>query len=53
MLIERVSYSLDSRPVDFEKLYYRGDKIRLTTRLRRRPSPFPLETLPRLASKGK
>jgi GntR family transcriptional regulator len=52
MLIERVSYSLNSRPVDFEKLYYRGDKIRLSTRLRRRPSPFHLEMLPRLATKG-
>ena len=34
LLIERVSYSLDHRPVDFEKLFYRGDKIRLSTRLR-------------------
>jgi GntR family transcriptional regulator len=52
LLIERVSYSLDRRPVDYEKLYYRGDKIRLSTRLRRRPSPFPLEALPRLASRS-
>ena len=39
LLIERVSYSLDQRPVDYEKLFYRGDKIRLSTRLRRRQSP--------------
>jgi GntR family transcriptional regulator len=53
LLIERVSYSLDHRPVDYEKLFYRGDKIRLSTRLRRRQSPLPLEALPRLASKTK
>jgi GntR family transcriptional regulator len=53
LLIERVSYSLDQRPVDYEKLFYRGDKIRLSTRLRRRQSPVPLEALPRLASKSK
>jgi len=53
LLIERVSYSLDQRPVDYEKLFYRGDKIRLSTRLRRRQSPFPLEALSRLAPKGK
>lgn len=53
LLIERVSYSLDQSPVDFEKLFYRGDKLRLTTRLQRRPSPIPLEALPRIASKGR
>ena len=53
LLIERVSYSLDQRPVDYEKLFYRGDKIRLSTRLRRRPSPLPLEVLPRIAPKNK
>jgi GntR family transcriptional regulator len=53
LLIERVSYSLDQRPVDFEKLFYRGDKIRLSTRLRRRPSPLPLEALPRLTPNNK
>jgi GntR family transcriptional regulator len=46
LLIERVLYSLDQRPVDYEKLFYRGDKIRLFTRLRRRHSPLPLEDLP-------
>jgi GntR family transcriptional regulator len=50
---ERVSYSLDQRPVDYEKLFYRGDKIRLSTRLRRRQSSLPLETLPRIAPKKK
>jgi GntR family transcriptional regulator len=49
MLIERVSYSLDHRPVDYEKLFYRGDKIRLTTRLRRRQSSLALEAMPQLA----
>jgi GntR family transcriptional regulator len=52
LLIERVSYSLDQRPVDYEKLFYRGDKIRLSTRLRRRQSPLPLEVLPRIAPKN-
>lgn len=47
LLIERTSYSLDRRPVDYEKLFYRGDKIRLSTRLRRSRSPLPLEALPR------
>ena len=53
MLIERVSYSREQGPVDFEKLYYRGDKIRLSTRLRRSPSTLPLDALPGLASKSK
>jgi GntR family transcriptional regulator len=52
LLIERVSYTLDRRPVDCEKLYYRGDRIRLTTRLSRRPSSIPLEALPKLTSQG-
>ena len=52
LLIERVSYSLDQRPVDYEKLFYRGDRIRLSTRLRRRQSPLPLEVLPRIAPKS-
>lgn len=36
-LIERTSYSEGQRPVDYEKLYYRGDLIRFTTRLSRLP----------------
>ncbi len=36
-LIERTSYSEGGRPVDYEKLYYRGDLIRFSTRLSRRP----------------
>jgi len=36
-LIERTSYTPDHRPVDYEKLYYRGDQIRFVTRLARRP----------------
>jgi GntR family transcriptional regulator len=35
-LIERTSYSGGQRPVDHEKLYYRGDQIRFVTRLARR-----------------
>jgi GntR family transcriptional regulator len=53
LLIERVSYSLDRRPVDYEKLFYRGDKIRLSTRLRRRQSALPLEMLPRIVPNNK
>ena len=35
-LIERTSYSIGHRPVDYEKLHYRGDQIRFVTRLARR-----------------
>ncbi|MBV8225550.1 MAG: GntR family transcriptional regulator [Verrucomicrobia bacterium] len=39
-LIERTSYSNGHRPVDYEKLHYRGEQIRFVTRLaRRRPVP--------------
>jgi GntR family transcriptional regulator len=37
-LIERTSYSDGNKPVDYEKLHYRGDRIRFTTRLARRKS---------------
>jgi GntR family transcriptional regulator len=37
-LIERTSYSEGRRPVDYEKLYYRGDRIQFVTHLSRRPS---------------
>jgi len=40
-LIERIVYSRDHRPVDYEKLYYRGDQIRFTTLLARRTSGTP------------
>jgi GntR family transcriptional regulator len=33
--IERTSYSVGDRPVDYEKLHYRGDLIRFRTRLAR------------------
>jgi GntR family transcriptional regulator len=36
--IERTSYSTDDRPVDYEKLYYRGDLVRFVTRLARKTS---------------
>lgn len=34
--IERTSYSTGSVPVDYEKLYYRGDLVRFVTRLARK-----------------
>jgi len=36
-LIERISYGKNGQPLDYEKLHYRGDLIRFTTRLSRRP----------------
>ena len=36
--IERTSYSTRNRPVDYEKLYYRGDLVRFVTRLARKTS---------------
>lgn len=36
-LIERTSYTVEQQPIDYEKLYYRGDQIRFVTRLARRP----------------
>jgi GntR family transcriptional regulator len=35
-VIERTSYTTAGRPIDYEKLYYRGDAIRFVTRLARR-----------------
>jgi GntR family transcriptional regulator len=35
-LVERTSYIAGQRPIDHEKLYYRGDQIRFVTRLSRR-----------------
>ncbi len=35
-LVERTSYCDEHRPVDYEKLYYRGDQIQFVTRLARR-----------------
>ena len=34
--IDRTSYSTGGRPVDYEKLYYRGDLVRFVTRLARK-----------------
>jgi GntR family transcriptional regulator len=36
--IERTSYSTDRRPVDYEKLHYRGDLVQFVTRLLRKVS---------------
>ncbi|MGH6760769.1 MAG: GntR family transcriptional regulator [Phyllobacterium sp.] len=36
-LIERTSYTDGHRPIDYEKLHYRGDLISFVTRLARRP----------------
>jgi len=41
-LIERTSYSDGHRPVDYERLFYRGDQIRFVTRLTRHPSQKPV-----------
>jgi len=38
-LIERTSYSAGNQPIDYEKLYYRGDQIRFVSRLTRRSKP--------------
>jgi GntR family transcriptional regulator len=41
-LIERTSYGAQRVPVDYEKLYYRGDLVRFRTTLARRPKrPLP------------
>ena len=40
-LIERTSYSEGQRPVDYEKLHYRGDQIQFVTRLARRTGSGP------------
>jgi GntR family transcriptional regulator len=37
--IERTSYTTGNRPVDYERLHYRGDLIRFVTRLARRRGP--------------
>ncbi len=37
LVIERTSYGEGNQPIDYERLYYRGDLIRFTTRLSRRP----------------
>jgi GntR family transcriptional regulator len=39
-LIERTTYSGSRRPVDYERLYYRGDHIRVVTRLVRRAQAY-------------
>lgn len=40
LAIERTTYSTTGAPVDFEQMFYRGDRIRYTMRLkRRRPAP--------------
>jgi GntR family transcriptional regulator len=40
-LIERTTYCEGPRPIDYEKLYYRGDLIKFSTRLARRPRRKP------------
>jgi GntR family transcriptional regulator len=40
-LIERTSYCEGPKPIDYEKLYYRGDLIKFSTRLSRRPRRKP------------
>ncbi len=38
-LIERTSYAVGGRAVDYERLHYRGDQIRFVTRLARKAAP--------------
>src|ERR1700731_2325511 len=38
-LVERTSYTTGNRPVDYERLHYRGDLIRFVTRLARGARP--------------
>ena len=45
-LIERTSFTLDRRPVDYERLFYRGDSVRFSTRLARRAQAHPGEGRP-------
>jgi GntR family transcriptional regulator len=40
-LIERTSYRDGQRPIDYEKLYYRGDLIKFVTRLSRKARAKP------------
>ena len=40
-LIERTSFNTKGRPIDYEKLHYRGDHIRFRTRLPRRAAGLP------------
>lgn len=40
--IDRTSYSVNHRPVDYERLYYRGDLIRFRTRLERKSGLHPI-----------
>jgi GntR family transcriptional regulator len=45
-LIERVSFTKDDRPVDYEKLHYRGDQVQFITRLsRQRGDRFRLDQI--------
>jgi GntR family transcriptional regulator len=37
-LIERTSFAVGGRPVDYERLHYRGDQMRFVTRLKRKQS---------------
>jgi len=46
LLIERTSYTVDRRPVDYEKLYYCGNRIGFLLRLTRRRPSFRLQDMP-------
>ncbi len=45
LAIERAAYCTDGKPVDYEILHYRGDRIRLTMNLNRKRPPWRLEDL--------
>jgi len=52
LLIERTSYSLEHRPVDYERLYYRADRIMFSMRLKRKRPSLPLGAIGKLSRPG-
>jgi len=52
LALERTTYSVAGAPVDFEQMFYRGDRIRYTMRLKRRRSSImsPLGSAPERVS---
>lgn len=43
--IERTAYTAEGVPIDYEMLYYRGDRIRFSMRLKRKRPPWRLSML--------
>lgn len=46
--IERTAFSSGLVPVDYETLYYRGDRVRFSMRLKRKRPPWRIDVLPSL-----